>query len=69
LNAALQWQQAFCPQAEWIMKTDDDMVVHLPRLSYWIERKFTAELLNNPATYFGYLIAGVQPVRDPQNKW
>jgi hypothetical protein len=51
------------------MKTDDDTVVHLPRLDYWIERKFRAELQNNPATYFGYIIAGVGPIRKPENKW
>uniref|UniRef100_A0A1I8C2V0 Hexosyltransferase n=1 Tax=Meloidogyne hapla TaxID=6305 RepID=A0A1I8C2V0_MELHA len=67
--AALQWQQAFCPQTKWIMKTDDDTIVHLPRLNHWIDKKFTKEIEKNKAMYFGWIISGVGPIRDPKHKW
>uniref|UniRef100_A0A915LFA0 Hexosyltransferase n=1 Tax=Meloidogyne javanica TaxID=6303 RepID=A0A915LFA0_MELJA len=67
--AALQWQQAFCPQTKWIMKTDDDTIVHLPRLNNWIDKKFTREIEKNKAMYFGWIISGVGPIRDPKHKW
>uniref|UniRef100_A0A914N3P1 Hexosyltransferase n=1 Tax=Meloidogyne incognita TaxID=6306 RepID=A0A914N3P1_MELIC len=67
--AALQWQQTFCPQTKWIMKTDDDTIVHLPRLNNWIDKKFTKEIEKNKAMYFGWIISGVGPIRDPKHKW
>jgi hypothetical protein len=50
------------------LKTDDDSVVHLPRLDYWIDKKFRAELQKNPATYFGYIITNSAAVRNPNSK-
>jgi len=51
------------------MKTDDDTIVHLPRLNNWIDKKFTREIEKNKAMYFGWIISGVGPIRDPKHKW
>lgn len=67
--AGLHWQQAFCPQTQWLMKTDDDTIVHLPRLNHWMEQKFHKELEQNAAAYFGHVIAGVGPIREKGHKW
>jgi len=51
------------------MKTDDDTIVHLPRLDHWIEHKFRPKLKQNEATYFGWIISGVGPIREENHKW
>ncbi|KAL3091288.1 hypothetical protein niasHS_002959 [Heterodera schachtii] len=68
-HAALEWQQNFCKNAEFLMKTDDDTIVHLPRLDRWIEHKFRPALKQNEATYFGWIISGVKPIRDKGHRW
>lgn len=40
MYAGFQWQQEYCQNAEWLLKADDDTVVLLPRLQYWIDAKF-----------------------------
>uniref|UniRef100_A0A183CBQ9 Hexosyltransferase n=1 Tax=Globodera pallida TaxID=36090 RepID=A0A183CBQ9_GLOPA len=67
--AALQWQQNFCAGAEFLMKTDDDTIVHLPRLDHWIEHKFRPALKKQLATYFGWIISGVKPIRQKGHRW
>ncbi|KAL7075990.1 hypothetical protein ACQ4LE_004477 [Meloidogyne hapla] len=70
VHAALQWQQEFCPQARYIMKTDDDTVVQLERLFFWIKIKFDVELEeNNPATCFGTALINTSPIRHKSHKW
>ena len=68
--AALQWQQTFCPEAEFIVKADDDAVVYLPRLEHWIDKKFRKEVeqQQNNALFFGYMLEP-QPIREKTNKW
>uniref|UniRef100_A0A1I8BYE2 Hexosyltransferase n=1 Tax=Meloidogyne hapla TaxID=6305 RepID=A0A1I8BYE2_MELHA len=70
VHAALQWQQEFCPQARYIMKTDDDTVVQLERSFFWITIKFDVELEeNNPATCFGTALINTSPIRHKSHKW
>ncbi|KAL7075639.1 hypothetical protein ACQ4LE_005006 [Meloidogyne hapla] len=70
VHAALQWQQTFCPQAQYIMKTDDDTVVHLERLVFWTNLDFDVELEeNNPATCFGKVLVNRWPIRGKYSKW
>lgn len=38
--AGLKWQQTYCPDVEWVAKADDDTVVDLRRLDFWIDHKF-----------------------------
>ncbi|KAF7631181.1 Hexosyltransferase [Meloidogyne graminicola] len=70
VHAALQWQQTFCPQAKYVMKTDDDTVVHLERLDFWINIKFDIDLEeNNPATCWGTALINTEPIREKKHKW
>uniref|UniRef100_A0A1I8B664 Hexosyltransferase n=1 Tax=Meloidogyne hapla TaxID=6305 RepID=A0A1I8B664_MELHA len=68
MGAAFQWQQKFCSNSEFVMKTDDDTIVDLPRWEFWIEKKFKKDLENGPA-FFGVVYAENKPIRDPKNKW
>uniref|UniRef100_A0A915M9I1 Hexosyltransferase n=1 Tax=Meloidogyne javanica TaxID=6303 RepID=A0A915M9I1_MELJA len=70
VHAAFQWQQTFCPQAKYVMKTDDDTVVHLERLFFWIKIKFDLELdERNPASCFGNALINTSPIREKSHKW
>ncbi|KAL3105959.1 hypothetical protein niasHT_025016 [Heterodera trifolii] len=65
----LQWQQSFCAGAQWVMKADDDSIVHLRRLAYWTEKKFRPIVEQNPLVYFGYVYYLKDPIRDANQKW
>ncbi|KAL3086379.1 hypothetical protein niasHT_033497 [Heterodera trifolii] len=67
--AALQWQQSFCKSAEWVMKADDDAVVHLRRLSHWVDAKFRPIAAKNPLIYFGLVLFNPNPDRNTNSKW
>ncbi|KAL3105792.1 hypothetical protein niasHT_026567 [Heterodera trifolii] len=67
--AALQWQQSFCKSAEWVMKADDDAVVHLRRLSHWVDAKFRPLAAKNPLIYFGLVLFNPNPIRNTNSKW
>ncbi|KAL3106989.1 hypothetical protein niasHT_019385 [Heterodera trifolii] len=65
----LQWQQLFCAGAEWVMKADDDSIVHLRRLAYWKESKFNKIAEQNPLVYFGHVFHNHSPFRNTRSKW
>uniref|UniRef100_A0A914MN90 Hexosyltransferase n=1 Tax=Meloidogyne incognita TaxID=6306 RepID=A0A914MN90_MELIC len=71
MGAAYQWQQKFCSNAEFVMKTDDDTIVDLPRLEFWIEKKFKYDIaqIPNKAAFFGMRLENLPPIRDPGHKW
>uniref|UniRef100_A0A183BIQ9 Hexosyltransferase n=1 Tax=Globodera pallida TaxID=36090 RepID=A0A183BIQ9_GLOPA len=64
-----KWQQSFCANAEWVLKVDDDALVHLRRLAHWTGKKFRPIVVQNPLVYFGYIYHQSIPVRDPKSKW
>uniref|UniRef100_A0A914H2G6 Hexosyltransferase n=1 Tax=Globodera rostochiensis TaxID=31243 RepID=A0A914H2G6_GLORO len=66
---ALEWQQSFCANAKWVMKVDDDALVHLRRLAHWTEKKFRQIVVQNPLVYFGNIFHLSRPHRRPQSKW
>ncbi|KAH7702246.1 beta-1,3-galactosyltransferase 1-like protein, partial [Aphelenchoides avenae] len=51
----MQWQQIFCAQAAFLLKTDDDTVVHIPRLLHHIEKRFRPAM-NWTKAVFGYIL-------------
>uniref|UniRef100_A0A914I305 Hexosyltransferase n=1 Tax=Globodera rostochiensis TaxID=31243 RepID=A0A914I305_GLORO len=69
LYGGFEWQQSFCANAKWVMKVDDDALVHLRRLAHWTEKKFRPIAVKNPLVYFGELFHQTLPKRDPKNKW
>ena len=68
--AAFNWARQFCPEADFLLKTDDDMFIHLKRLLYTIKslRSSTAALSPN-GIIVGNVAAGWKPVRNPQSKY
>jgi hypothetical protein len=71
MGAAFQWQQKFCFNAEYVMKTDDDTIVDLPRWNFWTDNKFKKEVdeIPNKAVFFGMRLEGIVPIRDRSHKW
>ncbi|KAL3088187.1 hypothetical protein niasHS_008048 [Heterodera schachtii] len=65
------WQQRHCANAKWMLKMDDDTVVHIPRMAHWIENKFRHIATKHPLLFVG--VGGHRdPVRDPNGlykKW
>ncbi|XP_049950271.1 beta-1,3-galactosyltransferase 5-like isoform X2 [Schistocerca serialis cubense] len=62
----LQWAVHHCPQARFVIKMDDDIVVNMYKLSEiisYISESQRKDLL------MGYVLKGMVPVREPANKW
>lgn len=59
----LKWVGQNCANAQYVMKTDDDMFVHLPNLFRLLRTKDRSHLL------MGCLIKGAVPVKDWNSKW
>ncbi|XP_033632088.1 beta-1,3-galactosyltransferase 1-like [Asterias rubens] len=62
---AMKWASTHCPQASFVMKTDDDMYVSYRNILNYIM------VSNAPDTNlaFGLVLAGQAPVRDKRSKW
>ncbi|XP_023244175.1 beta-1,3-galactosyltransferase 1-like [Centruroides sculpturatus] len=59
----LKWVNDSCRQAKYVMKTDDDMFVHLPNLVKFLKNSTQKHLL------VGCLISGAVPIKDWHSKW
>jgi len=68
MYAAFQWQQTFCKNAQFFVKVDDDVVVDLPRLQYWIEKKISPLQKQWPVVTFGNFRKPEPPVRRQTHK-
>ena len=53
------------------MKNDDDVVIHIERLKYWVENKYPKTMVeqNEEKLIFGSIQENKKPIRDPENKW
>ncbi|XP_022110886.1 beta-1,3-galactosyltransferase 1-like [Acanthaster planci] len=62
---AMKWASTHCPQASFVMKTDDDMFVSYQNLLDYVT------VLDPPRIdlAFGLVIAGEAPIRDKGSKW
>ncbi|KAI6237931.1 Hexosyltransferase [Aphelenchoides besseyi] len=69
VHAAFSWQQKFCPQARYLLKTDDDTVVDLSRMNYFVQSEFNALLKNYPKSFICNRWGGKRPLRDPSISW
>ncbi|KAI6175081.1 Hexosyltransferase [Aphelenchoides bicaudatus] len=65
-HAAFNWQQTFCPNAKYLLKTDDDTVVYLKRLDHFIQKEFEPVRKKQPLTLFCNKWTKTKPIRD---KW
>ncbi|KAI6185772.1 Hexosyltransferase [Aphelenchoides besseyi] len=69
VHAAFSWQQKFCPQARYLLKTDDDTVVDLGRMNYFVQTEFNALLKKYPKSFICNRWGGKRPLRDPSISW
>ncbi|XP_030828170.1 beta-1,3-galactosyltransferase 1 [Strongylocentrotus purpuratus] len=60
----LKWASIFCPQADYVMKTDDDMYVQFANIITYLSKPTVPT--KNYVT--GFVING-GPIRDPKSKW
>lgn len=66
--AAFDWARQFCPEADFLLKTDDDMFIHMKRLLLTIKSLRVSTLSPN-GIIVGNVAAGWKPVRNPQSKY
>uniref|UniRef100_A0A914Q3H6 Hexosyltransferase n=1 Tax=Panagrolaimus davidi TaxID=227884 RepID=A0A914Q3H6_9BILA len=65
-----QWTQKYCPTAKYLLKTDDDTVVDVRRLQYWIEKHFDRyNYIFDEKVIFCKVWTNSTPFRDPEHKW
>ncbi|KAL7071727.1 hypothetical protein ACQ4LE_009181, partial [Meloidogyne hapla] len=66
---AFQWQQIFCSNTQYILKTDDDTIVDFDRLLWWIDNDFAHRVAKYPASVFGGMIKKSTPIRNQDHRW
>ncbi|KAE9548713.1 hypothetical protein FO519_008074 [Halicephalobus sp. NKZ332] len=65
----LNWQQTYCPNVSYVLKSDDDTVVHLPRLKSFMENYLNAKVDQSGKSIFGRVWTKVHPRTSPTDKW
>lgn len=60
----LEWVDSHCPKTRFILKTDDDMFINVPRLIAFISKHEVAK-----RTIFGRLARKWSPVRNSKSKY
>ncbi|GBN07739.1 Beta-1,3-galactosyltransferase 1 [Araneus ventricosus] len=60
----LKWVSEFCPDVQFVMKTDDDMYVNIQNLMYSLKR---FPIKSN--VIYGVLFKKAKPDRNPRAKW
>ncbi|CAD6195872.1 unnamed protein product [Caenorhabditis auriculariae] len=63
--ALLDFFRDNCPQADFVLKVDEDVVVDVDRMLYFIERDIHANILS----ISGIVWVASSALRDPTNKW
>ncbi|KAL3082971.1 hypothetical protein niasHS_010773 [Heterodera schachtii] len=66
---SLQWQRHFCDNAKFVLKTDDDSVVDVGRLRWWVDHEFARRVATHPASVFGGMWKGVKVNREKTHRW
>ena len=66
--AAFDWARQFCPEADFLLKTDDDMFIHMKRLLS-TTKTLRASTLSPNGIIVGNVAAGWKPVRNPNSKY
>lgn len=60
----LEWVDVYCPKASFILKTDDDMFINVPKLLQIIEKK-----QGDKRTIYGRLAKNWKPIRNKKSKY
>ena len=66
--AAFDWARQFCPEADFLLKSDDDMFIHMKRLLLTV-KNLRASTLSPNGIIVGNVAGGWKPVRNPQSKY
>lgn len=59
----LKWVTSNCNSSKFVLKTDDDVFVNVPKLLRTLKR------FRKPEVLMGYLFEDPVPVREPEHKW
>ncbi|XP_078661225.1 beta-1,3-galactosyltransferase 1-like [Branchiostoma floridae x Branchiostoma belcheri] len=62
----LKWAFTYCPNAKFLLKTDDDVFVNPYRLMYYLRDQ---QSKNASKLVTGWVYTGGKPVRDPNSPW
>ncbi|XP_033208263.1 beta-1,3-galactosyltransferase 1-like isoform X2 [Belonocnema kinseyi] len=60
----LKWVSTNCEPTKYLMKTDDDMFINIPKLLEFLNARPQSN-----GTLIGCLICNAKPILDPRNKW
>lgn len=60
----MEWVSDYCPKAKFVLKTDDDMFINIPKLLVFTDRNS-----NNKRVIFGRLAKRWKPIRNPKSKY
>lgn len=60
----LEWVDEHCPKASFLLKTDDDMFINVPKLLQFTEKKHT-----DKRTIYGRLAKKWKPIRNKKSKY
>ena len=62
----LHWMTMYCPEASFVMKVDDDVMINIYKLIYFLQETNKAENLTN--LFYG-LAYNSRPIRSNSSKW
>lgn len=62
--STLEWVDTYCPKASFILKTDDDMFINVPKLLMFIEKHH-----KDTKVIFGRLAKKWKPIRNKKSKY
>ncbi|XP_063219760.1 beta-1,3-galactosyltransferase 5-like isoform X2 [Bacillus rossius redtenbacheri] len=60
----LQWVDIYCNQSSFVLKTDDDMFINIPKLLTFVDKHF-----KDKRTIFGRLAKKWKPIRNKKSKY
>lgn len=60
----LEWVDRYCPHVSFVLKTDDDMFINVPKLLQFIEKHH-----NDKRTIYGRLAKKWKPIRNRKSKY
>jgi hypothetical protein len=71
---ALNWIATNCPAVDFIVKTDDDIVINFKQIFHFFDRKYppvTNKIISRVGSqiFAGYLLSSMPVTRDSRNKW
>ena len=59
----LKWFEKNCHQTQYVMKSDDDMYINLPKLNDLVKAN------QDPYLLVGHLLRNGAPIRESRHKW